>query len=92
MRMAEPTANCAPVHPTFGARLKAARLHAKLSQRELAQRLGCVEFSVSRWEHDRSSPTLENVHRMADLCGVARAWLSSGTGGMVGPEGVDAAE
>lgn len=63
--------------PTFGARLKYARERAKLSQDELAQRLGkAARQTVGRWERDGFEPTLDEIVKLADICKVDRNWLA----------------
>lgn len=66
----------------FSERLKAARLHANLSQEELALRLNASQSLISKIElgHQEES-TL--VVKMAKACGVSTDWLDSGEGNML---------
>lgn len=67
--------------PTFGARLKYARERAKLSQEELAQRLGKdARQTVGRWERDKFEPSLNEIVRLAVILDVDRNWLAFGDG------------
>lgn len=49
--------------------LIAARKARKLTQKELAQIIGCPQPSISRVESRAVSPTLEFVERMCDVLG-----------------------
>lgn len=87
-------------HPTpparaLGGELRAAREAAKISQRELASRIGVNQSELSRWESGQRRPAPEDVERfLAELnmpveerdrlLGLARqpdgaSWLSVGT-------------
>ena len=69
---------------TFGDRLAAAREAAKLSQAELAERLGVTEHVIDRWETDAKEPRANRLSMLAGLLGVSLSWLLTGRG-----EGVD---
>ena len=47
------------------------RLGARLSQAELAQRVGTTQSAVSRWEHGRDEPRLSTFDTIARACGLA---------------------
>jgi transcriptional regulator with XRE-family HTH domain len=68
----------------FGERVRAARLHAKLSQEMLGERTGLGQSTISYLEQfgESSNQTVP----IAQACGVRAAWLAEGTGPMVGPE------
>jgi transcriptional regulator with XRE-family HTH domain len=53
--------------PTVGARLRAARRGAGLTQKQLAQALGVDSITVSRWERGVTSPSLPRLGRIAEL-------------------------
>ncbi len=55
----------APVR--FGALLKASRLRCRLSQEDLAARLGVTRFTVMNWESDRSRPDYDLLPRLCDV-------------------------
>jgi len=59
----------------FGERLKALRERAKVSQTELAKGVHLSKAIVARWEQGQTSPTLENMHRVAGFFGVTLSEL-----------------
>lgn len=64
---------------TFGERLKQARKAAKLTQRELAQRLSTDVMNISRWERGEvKRPSGENLAALADALGVSSDFLLLG--------------
>lgn len=64
----------------FGARLKAARARAGLSQKELALKAGVSQSNLS--ELEKSGLGSAKVVALAEACGVSVRWLASGEGGM----------
>lgn len=46
-----------------------ARRRAGLTQRELAERLGCRQATIARWERDDRHPSLDEVQAAARACG-----------------------
>ena len=46
-----------------------ARKRAGLSQRELAERLGCRQATIARWERDDRHPSLEETQAAVRACG-----------------------
>lgn len=62
-------------------RIKAARKHADLTQRELAQRVGVSQPVISQLEKGEN---LQSVHllKIATVCGVKAEWLDTGKGSM----------
>lgn len=52
---------------SLGARLRAERLKRGLTQGQLSIRLGISRQAISKWEHDRSQPDLENLQKLAGL-------------------------
>ena len=46
-----------------------ARTRARLSQTQLAQKMGTDQARISRWESGAASPTVETLRRMADATG-----------------------
>lgn len=63
-------------------RIKAARTHAGLTQRELADKVGIAQTAISQLE---SGKTLRSTHlfTIAEECGVSASWLVTGMGGML---------
>jgi len=58
-----------PRKPTFGTRIRNARVERKLSVAELAARVGVSQASIYLWETDRSRPRDANLNV---LCKVLR--------------------
>lgn len=46
-----------------------------LSQRELADKIGCTEAAVSAWLNGKSSPTQKRLHKIAEALQVDVAYL-----------------
>lgn len=46
-----------------------------LSQRELADKIGCTEAAVSAWLNGKSSPTQKRLHKIAEALRVDVAYL-----------------
>lgn len=47
-----------------------ARTRARLSQTQLAEKMGTDQGRISRWESGAASPTVETLRRMADATGM----------------------
>lgn len=56
---------------TLADKIYEARKRARLSQEELAHRLGVTRQAVSKWETGRSVPDTENIRRMAAALAVS---------------------
>ena len=63
-------------------RIKAARKHAKLTQMQLAERVGMQQASISELETGRSQSSSFNA-TIARACGVDAVWLEAGIGSML---------
>ena len=59
----------------IGERISAARKRARLSQEELAQRIGTHNFTVSRYETGRMFPHLTLLRRMSKALNVSSDYL-----------------
>lgn len=71
----------------YGERLKQARDYAKLSQIELANRVGIKQPSLSYLENPNSNATgSEHTVRFARICGVSVDWLADEVGDMLPDE------
>lgn len=72
-----------PVIPewTIADRLRKAREHAQLEQRELAADLGISRNTVNNYEHARHSPRRPVVLAWGIRCGVDVGWLWTGEAG-----------
>jgi len=51
----------------FGRNLKNLRLERKLSQFQLAGKIGCTQQCVSGWENAKIEPTLTYLWKLADV-------------------------
>lgn len=72
---------------TLGSRLKKARAHAKLSQKQLEERSHVSQKTISKIERgDQDSST--QVVQLARACGVDVDWLATGKGDMLASVGV----
>jgi transcriptional regulator with XRE-family HTH domain len=62
-------------------RVRFARLLAKLSKAELARRVGVCLSAAVQWELPKgTSPTVNNLVKIATIAGVAFEWLATGRG------------
>ena len=59
----------------FGEELRKARETAGMTQEELAFKASLDRTYISRLEHDRKSPTLDSLFRLADALGIAASTL-----------------
>ena len=50
--------------------VRAARLKAGLTQRELAERVGTTQSAVARWEKGVESPRLDTLSSLLRACGI----------------------
>ena len=62
-------ATCESLESNLGTRLRERRLQLRMTQRELANRLGCTYTMLWRWESGRAHPSLLNRHKVLE-------WLS----------------
>lgn len=60
---------------TTGQRIKAARKAAKMTQADLASKLGVPYQSISQWERDLRNPKYDTLSRIADALSVPPAYL-----------------
>ena len=58
------------IHNTPGQLIKAARVKAGLTQKELGEKLGLAYQTVAQWENDLRKPKLETLKRIAGALGV----------------------
>jgi transcriptional regulator with XRE-family HTH domain len=62
-------------------RVRHARLAAGLSQAALAEKIGIQRSAVAQWERvNGSSPTVENLCKVATIASVRFEWLATGRG------------
>lgn len=60
---------------TFGQRLIASRENHKLSQRELAEKLGITPTRLNYWEKDKREPAIEMIKAIAQVLDVDTNYL-----------------
>lgn len=64
-------------------RIRLARRYAKLSQTQLAQKVGVRRSAVSHWESaEGKNPSVTNLRTVATVTQVQFEWLATGRGGM----------
>ena len=66
------------VPPSPGARIKAARIAAGLTQEDLAQHVGVSRSAVAQWETDRAGQVGGNLARIAEVLSVSVGHLLTG--------------
>lgn len=64
---------------TFAERLKASRETAKITQTELAKRVGLVQGAIAQMENGRNAGS-RHIGKIADTLGVRALWLETGKG------------
>ena len=68
----------------FHVRLRKARLHARLTQGDIAAAAGVSRNAVTHWEHpEGTTPTLSHLSSVAQATGVSFEWLCTGRGRML---------
>lgn len=64
-------------------RIRLARTAAKLSQAELARRVGVKRSAVTQWEHPAGTvPSMPHLLRIATETGICTEWLATARGPM----------
>lgn len=74
---------------TINQRIRNLRKEAKLNQRELGQKLGLGQASVSWLEQDGHTVTESNIKQIASVFGISESWLRTGEGPMARSSGED---
>lgn len=67
-----------PKLESLGARIAHARERTGLSTAQLARRLGVKSRTLAKWERDETEPRANRLVMLAQLLGVAPAWLFEG--------------
>jgi len=67
----------------YGERLRMARLHAHLSQAELAEQSGVTQPTVSQLENSTTDNGSAHTVRFARACGISPDWLDDENGEMI---------
>jgi transcriptional regulator with XRE-family HTH domain len=60
------------------ARIRAARAFADLDQAAFAKELGVSVVTIKRMERGARETSLDDLHQLADLCGVPREFMAEG--------------
>lgn len=68
-----------PPNTTFGRRLRDARKSSGLTQKELADKIGLKQATISELENDEYSGSAKAA-AMAEVLGVSALWLAEGKG------------
>lgn len=55
---------------SFRISLEAARVNAKLTQKEVCEKLGISVQTMVNWESGKTMPTVDNALKLCDLYGV----------------------
>src|SRR5271154_521443 len=72
---------------TVGARIRALRLAANLTQDEFATKLNVSRSAIAQWETDRAGQVRDNMERIAKVLNTSLGYLVSGeTGSLMGDE------
>ena len=50
--------------------LKAARVNADLTQKQVAEKLGKNPMTIASWEKGKTSPSIKNLYKLCELYGV----------------------
>lgn len=73
---------------TMHTRVLRARRQARLTQIQLAEKIGVHRSAVAQWERvDGTSPSVRHLEQIAILTGVHFEWLATGRGPPRPPEG-----
>lgn len=68
--------------PTVGQTIRAARLEKRLTQEELAKRVGVTRVAVSEWERDLTLPRVDKARKIAALLQLDESELTPLGGGV----------
>lgn len=76
-----------PPSESVGARIRALRLAANMTQDEFAAKLNVSRSAIAQWETDRAGQVRENMERIAKVLNTSLGYLVSGeTGSLTGDE------
>ncbi len=64
-------------------RILRSRKEKRLSQQALADLIGVSRSALAQWETEMSSPSLENLRKMAELLEVSFEWIATGRGNQI---------
>lgn len=60
---------------TFGEKIKDARKHKKLTQKQLAEMIGAAHNSISDWENDKNKPDPDTIELICGILEIAPNYL-----------------
>lgn len=66
---------------TFGARLRQARINAKMTQKELAGKIGAKHNSISNWENDQNKPDPDTIEYICGVLNITPNYLLGASSG-----------
>jgi transcriptional regulator with XRE-family HTH domain len=69
-----------PAADTLGRRIVQARSYALLKQRQVEDALGISRRTLSSWEHDKTSPSVQQLIALARVTGFPATWFVDGLG------------
>ena len=66
----------------IGSKIKQARMEAKFTQEQIAEKLGVSRQTISNWENEKSYPDIASVLKLSDLYNVSLDYLLKGEDAM----------
>lgn len=63
------------IYKTEGQVIKKLRTENDLSMRELGQKIGLSDSSVSQWENGRLDPTAQNIEKICEVFGIGEKYF-----------------
>ena len=61
----------------IGSKIRRARLDSGMSQDELAKAIGCSRNTISRWESDKMSPTVDDIAKISKVLKIEESSFDS---------------
>lgn len=65
---------------TLSGRIKAARMSASRTKRQLARMVGVSPHAIRKWERGDGTPRRQKIAAIARACGISITWLLTGRG------------
>lgn len=65
---------------TFGEKLRGSRISMKLTQKQLADRIGAKHNSVSDWENNKNKPDPDTIELLCGVLGITPNYLLNSSG------------
>ena len=66
----------------IGERIKKIRVHFGLNQEEFGKVLGTSQKAISRWEKNKTEPSIKQLQKLTQLFNINPTWLLTGHGSM----------